>query len=118
VDSSGLEAKGITLDMVEAARTSASFRLMVVKGRLFIEFYRRSFQTRALFTIWGFAQLLKLYPGMVPDLDLMFDSDDIPLISRVQPGNQTSTTPPPLFRYCGSQDTYDIAFPDWSFWGW
>lgn len=109
---------GITVDMVEVARASAAFRLMVVEGRLFIEFYRRSFQTRALFTIWGFAQLLKFYPGMVPDVDLMFDTDDIPLIRRFRPENQTSTAPPPLIRYCGSQDTYDIAFPDWSFWGW
>ncbi|XP_062185528.1 uncharacterized protein LOC133889089, partial [Phragmites australis] len=23
-----------------------------------------------------------------------------------------------LFRYCGSEATLDIAFPDWSFWGW
>lgn len=72
---------GITLDNVEAARKFASFRLMVVEGRLYIESYRKSFQTRDLFTIWAFAQLLKLYPGMLPDLDLMFNGNDIPVIN-------------------------------------
>lgn len=56
---------------------------------------------------------------MVPDVNLMFATNDTPLIRRFHPKNQTSKAPPPpLFRYCGSQDTYDIAFPDWSFWGW
>uniref|UniRef100_A0A803NBG1 Glycosyl transferase CAP10 domain-containing protein n=1 Tax=Chenopodium quinoa TaxID=63459 RepID=A0A803NBG1_CHEQI len=25
---------------------------------------------------------------------------------------------PPQFHYCGDDSTYDIVFPDWSFWGW
>jgi len=104
---------GITLDNVEAARKFASFRLMIVQGRLYIESYRKSFQTRDLFTIWAFAQLLKLYPGMLPDLDLMFNGNDRPVIN-----GKHKTPPPPLFRYCGSEDTFDIPFPDWTFWGW
>eukprot|EP01018_Ginkgo_biloba_P015846 Gb_34473 [translate_table: standard] len=105
---------GISLDMLLAAQKRASFRLIILNGRLFIESYRKSFQTRDLFTIWGFAQLLKYYPGMVPDVDLMFICDDTPVISH----QNHATSPPPLFRYCGSQSTFDIAFPDWSFWGW
>lgn len=107
---------GITLQNVEAARRYASFRLMIVQGRLYIESYRKSFQTRDLFTIWAFAQLLKLYPGMIPDVDLMFNANDRPVISGVQYNMQN--TPPALFRYCGSRTTFDIPFPDWTFWGW
>jgi len=73
--------------------------------------YGRCFQTRDVFTQWGILQLLRRYPGRVPDLDLMFDCEDRPVVgSSDQP-------PPPLFRYCGSEATLDIPFPDWSFWG-
>ncbi|XP_059067815.1 uncharacterized protein LOC131042854 [Cryptomeria japonica] len=107
---------GITLQMVEEAKKMASFRLMIVDGRLFVEIYKKCYQTRDFFTIWGFSQLLKLYPGMVPDLDLMFNCDDRPLVSRFT--YTTTKDPPPLFRYCGHADFYDIPFPDWSYWGW
>lgn len=108
---------GITLDMVEAAKSKASFRLTIINGRMYIETYRKSFQTRDKFTFWGIAQLMKFYPGMLPDLDLMFNCDDTPVIARA--GYTDPAKPPPaLFHYCGSEDTFDIAFPDWSFWGW
>ncbi|GLJ25637.1 hypothetical protein SUGI_0491140 [Cryptomeria japonica] len=110
---------GITLQLVEEAKEVASFRLMIVKGRLFTEIYHKCFQTRDLFTIWAFSQLLKKYPGMVPDLDLMFNCEDKPLISRFDDkNNQTRKNPTPLFHYCGHRDFYDILFPDWSYWGW
>eukprot|EP01018_Ginkgo_biloba_P015847 Gb_34472 [translate_table: standard] len=105
---------GISLEMLLAAKKRASFKLIILNGRLFIESYRKSSRRRDLFTIWGFAQLLKYYPGMVPDVDLMFNIDDKPVISR----QNHATSPPPLFRYCGSQSTFDTLFPDWSFWGW
>lgn len=108
---------GITLDMVEAAKKSAYFRLTIVDGRMFVELYRKSYQTRDLFTIWGIAQLLKFYPGMIPDLDLMFNCADRPTFKRADYRNP-AMSPPPLFRYCGTEDSFDIAFPDWSFWGW
>eukprot|EP00253_Pinus_taeda_P009983 PITA_09983 len=108
---------GITLDMVEAAKSSASFRLTIVDGKMYVELYRKSFQTRDLFTFWGIDQLLKYYPRMVPDLDLMFNCGDTPVIGRV--GHKDPAKPPPaMFHYCGSEDAFDIVFPDWSFWGW
>jgi hypothetical protein len=108
---------GITLDMVEAAKKSAYFRLTIVNHRMYVESYQKSYQTRDLFTIWGIAQLLKYYPRMLPDLDLMFNCDDRPTFQRAD-YSDPAKAPPPLFRYCGSEDSFDIAFPDWSFWGW
>jgi len=108
---------GITLDMVEAAKPEASFRLTVVNGRMYIESYRKCYQSRDLFTQWGIAQLLKFYPSLLPDLDLMFNCNDNPVIHRAD-YNDSTGPPPPLFRYSGSEDTFDIVFPDWSFWGW
>ncbi|KAM1756771.1 hypothetical protein EV1_006090 [Malus domestica] len=35
-----------------------------------------------MFTIWGFLQLLARYPGRVPDVDIMFDCMDKPIINR------------------------------------
>ncbi|KAF8704001.1 hypothetical protein HU200_031483 [Digitaria exilis] len=108
---------GITLDAVEGARRryAPKFRVTVVSGRLCVARYgRRCFQTRDVFTQWGILQLLRRYPGRVPDLDLMFDCEDRPVVDAVD----RQQPPPPLFRYCGSETTLDIAFPDWSFWGW
>uniref|UniRef100_A0A453CF90 Glycosyl transferase CAP10 domain-containing protein n=3 Tax=Aegilops tauschii subsp. strangulata TaxID=200361 RepID=A0A453CF90_AEGTS len=106
-------ATGITRETLEGARRyGAKFRVTVLAGRLYVARYGRCFQTRDVFTQWGILQLLRRYAGRLPDLDLMFDCQDLPVI------NAGDHTPPPLFRYCGSEFTLDIAFPDWSFWGW
>ena len=107
---------GITREMVESAKRTANFRLVISNGKAYVERYKKSWQTRDVFTLWGFLQLLRKYPGRVPDLELMFDCVDWPVISKrfSWPNN----TAPPLFRYCGDDKTLDIVFPDWSFWGW
>ncbi|GMP24442.1 hypothetical protein CsSME_00001707 [Camellia sinensis var. sinensis] len=109
---------GITRDMVERANRTANFRLVIVNGRAYIERYRRAFQTRDIFTQWGILQLLRRYPGKLPDLDLMFDCVDWLVVKSMDYRGPNATSPPPLFRYCGDDATLDIVFPDWSFWGW
>nr|GMC93025.1 O-glucosyltransferase rumi homolog [Ipomoea batatas] len=109
---------GITLEMVERANQTANFRLVILNGRAYVETYKQAFQTRDVFTLWGILQLLRRYPGRVADLDLMFDCVDWPIIKSSDYRGQNSPAPPPLFRYCGDDETLDIAFPDWSFWGW
>ncbi|XP_022734612.1 O-glucosyltransferase rumi homolog isoform X2 [Durio zibethinus] len=109
---------GITLGMLERAKRTANFRLVIVNGRAYVEKYHRSFQTRDVFTLWGIIQLLRKYAGKIPDLDLMFDCVDWPVIKSNDYGGPNATTPPPLFRYCKDDRTLDIVFPDWSFWGW
>ncbi|XP_020260552.1 protein O-glucosyltransferase 1-like isoform X2 [Asparagus officinalis] len=104
--------------MVERARLTANFRLIVLNGKAYIETYEKSFQTRDTFTLWGIVQLLRRYPGQVPDLDLMFDCVDWPVVMAVNYKGKNKPAPPPLFRYCGDDSTHDIVFPDWSFWGW
>uniref|UniRef100_A0A0R0G2A6 Glycosyl transferase CAP10 domain-containing protein n=1 Tax=Glycine max TaxID=3847 RepID=A0A0R0G2A6_SOYBN len=86
--------------------TSANLRFIILKGRAYLETYSRPYQTRDVFSIWGILQLLRRYPGKIPDLELMFDCVDWPV------------QPPPLFRYCGNDATLDVVFLDWSFWGW
>ena len=109
---------GITRDMLERAKATATFRLVIVKGKAYVERFHRAFQTRDVFTLWGILQLLRRYPGKIPDLELMFDCVDWPVIKTKDYQGPNSTGPPPLFRYCGDDDTLDIVFPDWSFWGW
>ncbi|KAK3434383.1 hypothetical protein EUGRSUZ_D01868 [Eucalyptus grandis] len=104
--------------MVERAKRTAHFRLVIIKGKAYVEKYRKSIQTRDKFTIWGILQLLRRYPGRIPDLELMFDCNDRPVIQSRHYRGQNGTSPPPLFRYCGDRWTMDIVFPDWSFWGW
>ncbi|KAL5744600.1 hypothetical protein ACOSQ2_027716 [Xanthoceras sorbifolium] len=109
---------GITRDMIERARKTANFRLVVVKGRAYVETFEKAFQTRDVFTLWGVLQLLRRYPGKVPDLEMMFDCVDWPVIKSRDYNGPDAPSPPPLFRYCGDDDTLDLVFPDWSFWGW
>ncbi|GKU88197.1 hypothetical protein SLEP1_g2491 [Rubroshorea leprosula] len=63
------------------------------------------------------SELLRWYPGRLPDLDLMFECGDHP---RLQSGHfqGPNAQPPPLFRYCSQEGNLDIVFPDWTFWGW
>ncbi|KAK4268783.1 hypothetical protein QN277_022024 [Acacia crassicarpa] len=107
---------GITKSMLEMDKSLADFKLVIVKGRAYVKTYRRSFQTRDVFTLWGISQLLKMYPGQVPDLELLFHCGDL---SKVHKKDFVgSLAPPPVFHYCGDDSTFDIVFPDWSFWGW
>ncbi|KAK6920152.1 Glycosyl transferase CAP10 domain [Dillenia turbinata] len=108
---------GITREMVEAAKWHAHFRLTIVDGKAYVEKFRKSLQTRDLYTLWGFTQLLRRYPGRLPDLELMFDCNDRPVF-RHRDFKGPNATRPPLFRYCGDDHTFDLVFPDWSFWGW
>ncbi|KAJ4954178.1 hypothetical protein NE237_031010 [Protea cynaroides] len=109
---------GITKEMVERAKMTANFRLVIVKGRAYLETFLKSFQTRDVFTLWGILQLLNRYPGRLPDLELMFDCVDWPVVQARDYEGPHATAPPPLFRYCGDSFTLDIVFPDWTFWGW
>ncbi|KAL2478774.1 downstream target of AGL15 2 [Forsythia ovata] len=108
---------GITKEMVEKARRTAHFRLVILDGKIYVEKFRQSIQTRALFTMWGIVQLMRWYPGKLPDLELMFDCDDRPVI-QAKHFRRPDSGPPPLFRYCSDWESLDIVFPDWSFWGW
>ncbi|KAI3833701.1 hypothetical protein MKX03_004036 [Papaver bracteatum] len=106
---------GISLSTFMEAKKSAAFRITIVDGRLYADFYYDCVQSRAMFTVWSFLQLLKRYPGLVPDVDLMFDCMDRPVLNRTE---YSGLIPPPLFRYCTTDAHFDIPFPDWSFWGW
>ncbi|XP_058744016.1 uncharacterized protein LOC131616652 [Vicia villosa] len=109
--------KGITRGMLERAKKTAHFKLVIVKGKVYVEKYRKAIQTRDVFTLWGILQMLRLFPGKLPDLELMFDCEDKPVVP-LDKFRGTNASPPPLFRYCSDQWSLDIVFPDWSFWGW
>ncbi|GMH31302.1 hypothetical protein Nepgr_033145 [Nepenthes gracilis] len=108
---------GVARWMVEKARKTAHFRVVILDGRVYVEKYRPALQTRDVFTLWGILQLSRWYPGRLPDLELMFDCDDRPVV-RSKDFRRPNAGPPPLFRYCSDWKSLDIVFPDWSFWGW
>ncbi|KNA13885.1 hypothetical protein SOVF_112590 [Spinacia oleracea] len=116
------KSQGITKEMVESLEKGAHFRLIIVNGTAYVKQYMKAYQTRDDFTLWGILQLLKLYPGRLPDLDLMFQCHDKPAIQKkYYRGWRVAFThpqPPPQFHYCGGDSAFDIVFPDWSFWGW
>ncbi|KAK7349529.1 hypothetical protein VNO77_06966 [Canavalia gladiata] len=112
------ESTGITRDIMERGKSISHFRLVIVNGRAYIEKHAKSFQTRDVFTIWGILQLLRLYPGKIPDLELMFQCGDKTVVNKEIFNGSAATSPPPIFHYCGEENSYDIVFPDWTFWGW
>ncbi|CAN0824804.1 O-glucosyltransferase rumi homolog [Linum grandiflorum] len=109
---------GITREAVEAAKPLAHFRLVILNGKAYLEKFNNAFQTRDVFTLWGILQLLRLYPGRVPDLELMFRCEDRPAIHKGDLTRRNSSSPPVLFHYCGDEDALGVVFPDWTFWGW
>ncbi|KAL2335950.1 hypothetical protein Fmac_010396 [Flemingia macrophylla] len=112
------QSTGITRDMVERGNKTSHFRLVIVNGKAYIEKYDKAYQTRDVFTIWGILQLLRLYPGKIPDLELMFQCGDRTVVFKKDFQGPQAMSPPPVFHYCGEDNSYDIVFPDWSFWGW
>ncbi|CAI9769550.1 unnamed protein product [Fraxinus pennsylvanica] len=110
---------GITKEMIEKAKEKAHINIVIMNGRMYVEKFKEAFQTRDTVTIWGILQLLRLYPGKLPDLDLMFECGDTPKIRKQDYARSNASYPlPPLFHYCGDDSSFDIVFPDWSFWGW
>ncbi|RDY13134.1 hypothetical protein CR513_01992, partial [Mucuna pruriens] len=107
---------GITRDMVERGKNISHFKLIIVNGKAYVEKYSKSFQTRDVFTMWGIVQLLRLYPGKVPDLELMFQCGDKTVVFKRNFQGPNAMSPPPVFHYCGEENSYDIVFPDWTFW--
>jgi hypothetical protein len=108
----------ITMDMVERGRDFAHFRLVIVRGKAYVEKYIEAYETRDIFTIWGILQLLRLYPGKVPGLELMFSCGDLTMIKKRDHQGPNATLLPPVFHCCGNDESLDIVFPDWSFWAW
>nr|GMC61983.1 O-glucosyltransferase rumi homolog [Ipomoea batatas] len=104
--------------MVMRGRRTAAFRLVIVNGSAYVDSYFKAFQSRDTLTVWGILQLLRRYPGKIPDLELMFDCEDEPAIHVEHFRGPNATAPPPLFTFCADDSTFDIPFPDWSFWGW
>ncbi|KAH7849187.1 hypothetical protein Vadar_014281 [Vaccinium darrowii] len=109
---------GITKDMVDSAGKKAYIRIVVVNGRVYVKKFRWVYETRDVFTLWGILQLLRLYPGEIPDLDIMFQMGDSSVIKMSEYHGSEDAKIPVMFHYCGSDSTFDITFPDWSFWGW
>jgi hypothetical protein len=73
----------------------------VLGGRAYVQQLRPAFQTRDPFTIWGVLQLLHRYPGRVPDIDLMFDTVDWPVVRAHLYRGKYAEMLAPLYRYCG-----------------
>lgn len=111
-------SSGISRELLESGKEKAHLRLVIIKGKVYVEKYKKSFQTRDLYTMWGIVQLLRLYPGKIPDLEMLFFCEDRPVVMKADYMGPNATMPPVVFRYCGHEEALDVVFPDWTFWGW
>ncbi|CAL5397858.1 unnamed protein product [Camellia sinensis] len=89
--------KGITKEMVESARSKAHMRIVIVNGRVYWKKLRWVYQTRDVFNIWGILQLLRLYPRKLPDLDIMFECGDKPVIQKSDYSGSNANNVTPIF---------------------
>jgi len=111
--------KGIERQMIEMIpKNHTHFRLVIVNGTAYVQQNLKCPITRDDGTLWGILQLLKLYPGRLPDLDMVFQWDDIPSATMEKYRVKQLASIPPIFRYCRNDSTFEIIFPDWSYWGW
>lgn len=108
----------VSRKMLDDATPLVNFRVVIKKGRLYVDALTPCVQTRSIFTIWGLLQLLRFYPDLVPDVDMLFGCADNPRVFRRNYENPSVSPPPPVFGYCSTPLDFDIPFPDWSFWGW
>ncbi|XP_024530760.1 protein O-glucosyltransferase 1 isoform X1 [Selaginella moellendorffii] len=108
---------GITREHLDEARRKGDFRLVIVDGKLYFERIQECIQTRDEITLQGLLLLLEKFPGMIPDMEMVFVCNDFPQVPKDE---YRSKPPPPVFSYCTSRfgGHFDILFPDWSFWGW
>lgn len=88
-----------------------------------MEHFSKCPESREFFTLWGISQLLRKFPGKIPDLEFMFDcSNKASLIQWTKANrnrqNASGDHMPVLFRYTGGENSAELVFPDWSFWGW
>lgn len=58
-------------------------------------------------------ELLHELPGQVPDVDLVFQTTDTPLV----PKGPDPAKAPPVFTYNSRASHADIPWPDFSYWG-
>ncbi|PHT90431.1 hypothetical protein T459_05544 [Capsicum annuum] len=107
---------GITDEMLMRATSNAEFWLVIVNGTAYVETYRKSFQSRNTFTLWGILQMLRRYLGKVPDLDMIFTCGDPTVVQTEFYQRPKAPAPSPVFHYCSNDASLDIAFSDWSFW--
>ncbi|EOY13656.1 Uncharacterized protein TCM_032285 [Theobroma cacao] len=101
--------------MIERGKSSAELRLVIVKGEVCMEMFGEPYETKDLFTLYGTLQLLRFYPGKVPNLDLFVLTGDKKRIKKTDYPGPNATSPPPLFHYCGEEEALDIVFPNWTF---
>ncbi|KAJ8623972.1 hypothetical protein MRB53_032502 [Persea americana] len=115
IDGSSL-VRRILLVYVKNNANSASG--MAIDDECKLKFFELKSKRNFRYIVLKIEELLRLYPGRVPDLELMSDCFDRPIVKSRDYRGRNSSGPPPLFRYCGDKDTLDIVFPVWSFWGW
>ncbi|CAN1793350.1 hypothetical protein LINPERHAP1_LOCUS19992 [Linum perenne] len=97
------KSQGISREDVERAKPLAHFRLVIVNGKAYLERFNNAYQTCSRRHLGP--GLLRMYPGQVPDLELMFRCEDQPAIHESDVSGTNSSSPPVLFHYCGDEDS-------------
>lgn len=126
---------GITQKMINEGTQlgKRASRIQIIGGKLFAKVNGESQgKSRIWYWLWGLQELLDKYKGVVPDVDMAFqtqDSPQCPIRSKVpkdkrnaakheeyQPGN-VAKGPPPVFSAVTTANNYDLLWPLWTIWG-
>ncbi|KAL1520423.1 hypothetical protein AB1Y20_022007 [Prymnesium parvum] len=98
----------------------ARARYQIVGGQLYAA-RARCVHRRDETTAWALLQMLERFPSQ-PDVDVVLNCRDGPLLRRRRPSNRKQGTPPsahlPLvLSYSTTARHQEIAFPDYTLWG-
>jgi len=108
-------------------------RVQIVGGRLYAKVGSRlQGKSRIWYWLWGLQELLDKYPGRVPDVDLVMQTQDSAqcTVRGKPPKNKTLALtyqdyhpgtlhhpPPPVFSAVTTANDYDLLWPLWTIWG-
>ncbi|KAL6776429.1 hypothetical protein ACKKBG_A21080 [Auxenochlorella protothecoides x Auxenochlorella symbiontica] len=126
---------GITLEMLEEAENMYDicdgdmFRFQIISGKLYVyHVTARGFgwypaqlgpghvaaKGRVPYAMLLLLDVLRLFPGQIPDLDAVMQLGDFTCIAQ-EPG--AGRTPVPMFGYTTSEGYADLVLPDFTYYG-
>ncbi|KAL3133656.1 hypothetical protein ABBQ32_008167 [Trebouxia sp. C0010 RCD-2024] len=131
-------ASGITTELVDSYALSGRWheclgevlRFQIINGSLWIDhlserhsgWYPARLGPGALsgkgkipYAILGLLDVIRHYPGQIPDIDAILHTSDFSCVKATPAGQQPAG--PPIFGYNSDPAHEDVPFPDYSYWG-
>lgn len=133
--STGITAKSVTRALALGTETN---RYVIQDGKLFMSEHKSKSKwgdSKRWYNAWALLELLDMYPGEVPDVDIAINTADNPKVGAeemypigkklggkvvfgARPWNMSKgKSPPALFSVCRNDENIDLLWPQYNIWG-